>query len=610
VYTCLYAIVATLSWLLRYDFAPTESSIAAFPARLLSILAIKSLTFCIARDWMRRHRHTSLPDMLHVAGIAALNAFLLIAVGYVSDFALAPGRSVVIIDATISIMAVMGLRATLRLWSRHEFPLQRKSRAERTLVCATEKTAAHILRMLNTSKAPMHVVGIFDDCCPSPSYLVNGVPVLGEPHTMVSAARHFRASTVVVPASLPGKTLRQILSVCQEAKLSVRTIPLVDELVEGRYKLGPRDITISDLLRREPNQLDLESIQDYVTGNTVLVTGAAGSIGSELCRQLRNLSPTRLILLDQSESGIFGIEQEFHRNPVAGVELEFVIADICDEPTIHQVIGESRPQLIFHAAAYKHVPLMEQHPREAVRNNILGTRIVAEAALAHGVQRFVLISTDKAVRPSSLMGSTKLMAERCVHALSGRGKTEFLAVRFGNVLNSAGSVVPTFLAQIQAGGPITVTHPDMVRYFMTIPEAVQLVLQAGAIGQSGDVLILDMGEPVRIVDLARDMILLSGMRYPEDIDIAFTGMRPGEKLREELFYEIENGSQRIHDKIFRCVPPSTPYALLMSQVATLKKLLNAPAPELKSALVTAVNVWVNDYSQAEDQVAQRVSQAA
>ena len=601
VYLLLYATVATMSWQIRHDFAPSPESTASFPLRLGVLLFLKSLVFLISREWMRRHRHTSLQDMVHVTMISLASGSLLMALAFATGVTITLSRATIIIDTVLSILAVLGLRTTLRLWSRNEFPLQRRQPSSRTLVFADEKTAAHMIRMLSTTPSNLKVVGIYDPEALHHQFLINGVPVIGHNSTLTQAANSVRATTILLPASTPGRQLREILNESTSAGLEIRMIPLIDELVEGRYKLGPRDITISDLLRREPNQLDMDSICGYVSGQTVMVTGAAGSIGSELCRQLRALAPSKLILLDQSESGIFGIEQEFHRAPLPGVELEYVIADICDEATINQVVGELSPDLIFHAAAYKHVPLMEQHPREAVRNNILGTKTVAEAALAHGVKRFVLISTDKAVRPSSLMGSTKLMAERCIHALSQRGTTEFLAVRFGNVLNSAGSVVPTFLAQIQAGGPITVTHPDMVRYFMTIPEAVQLVLQAGAVGHSGDVLILDMGEPVRIVDLAKDMILLSGMKYPEDIDIVFSGMRPGEKLREELFYELENGSQRIHDKIFRCVPPPTPHVTLMTQIVTLKKLLNAPRDDLRKALVAAVQVWVDDFDQGQQQ---------
>ena len=599
VYIGLYATSMTLSMLLRHDFQPSEATLRDFPRKLAIVLTVKMLVFIASREWLRRHRHTSLQDMLHVTATALINLGIVFGLYTISGGAFTPGRSTMIIDAVLSVVGVMGLRAALRLWSRRELPLQRKRVVERTIVYADEKTAAKMFRMLSSTRSNLKVVGIYDEQRYSQQYLVQGVPLMGPPETLAATASTLRASVVLVPASTPGRQLRDIFNACAAVNLEVRLLPLVEELVEGRYKLGPRDIEISDLLRREPNRLDLASICGYVTHQTVLVTGAAGSIGSELCRQLRALKPARLILLDQSESGIFGVEQEFLQKPIPDVELEYVIADICDEATIRQVIGDTRPDLIFHAAAYKHVPLMEHNPREAVRNNILGTKTVADAALEFGVKKFVLISTDKAVRPSSLMGSTKLMAERCIHALHGRGETEFLAVRFGNVLNSAGSVVPTFRAQILAGGPITVTHPDMERYFMTIPEAVQLVLQAGAIGQSGEVLILDMGEPVKIMDLAKDMILLSGLRYPEDIDIAFSGIRPGEKLREELFYETENGSERVHDKIFRCVPPTTPYATLMTQVASLRKQLHAPPAQLKAALKDAVQVWVDDFGQVE-----------
>ncbi|MCA9116995.1 MAG: polysaccharide biosynthesis protein, partial [Planctomycetaceae bacterium] len=271
--------------------------------------------------------------------------------------------------------------------------------------------------------------------------------------------------------------------------------------------------------------------------------------GSELCRQVLSFQPAELILLDQSENGMFRIQNELL--PIAGpVKLRCVIADVCDAETIGTSMRECQPDIVFHAAAYKHVPLMEENPRQAVNNNVIGTRTVADAAHECGVSRFVLISTDKAVRPSSVMGSTKLVAEKYLQARALDSDTSYITVRFGNVLNSDGSVVPTFRSQIEAGGPLTVTHEEMRRFFMTIPEAVQLVLQAGASGSSGDVLILDMGEPIRIMDLARDMILLSGLRYPEDIDIEISGIRPGEKLVEELLYSSEQTSRRIHEKIY------------------------------------------------------------
>jgi FlaA1/EpsC-like NDP-sugar epimerase len=392
------------------------------------------------------------------------------------------------------------------------------------------------------------------------SELVGGVPTFNASEGLGSILERTAAEMVLLPSSLSGRTIRDISDICRQHGVDAHLVPRVDEIPTGRFQLRLRDITIDDLLRRDPNKLDLEGIRETLEGRVVLVTGAAGSIGSEVCRQLLRFQPQRIVMLDQSEFGIFQLEQEFQslRNASENVgagesetSLEYLIEDITDELAMQRVFMQHRPVVVFHAAAYKHVPLMEHNPQAAVRNNIFGTKILVDLADRFQVQRFVMISTDKAVRPTNVMGATKLIAEEYLSEVAQRSKTRFITVRFGNVLNSAGSVVPTFRKQIEEGGPVTVTDPNMQRYFMTIPEAVQLVLQSGAIGEGGDILILDMGEPVRIVDLAKDMIRLSGQRYPEDIDIVFTGLRPGEKLYEELFYETEQHAVRVHEKIFR-----------------------------------------------------------
>ena len=370
--------------------------------------------------------------------------------------------------------------------------------------------------------------------------------------------------------------------------MKAHVIPAINEIVDGRVKLSIRDVTISDLLRREPTQLDMDEIAKYITDKIVLVSGAAGSIGSELCRQILDFNPTKLILVDQSEFGVFQIEQEFTAKPVEDVELVYAIADVNDQATLSRIFSEHQPDLVFHAAAYKHVPLMEENPQIAIRNNVLGTKSVVDLADRFGVERFVLISTDKAVRPTSVMGSTKLVAEKYLQAVAANSKTQFITVRFGNVLNSAGSVVPTFRRQILAGGPVTVTHPDMTRFFMTIPEAVQLVLQAGAVGESGQVLILDMGEPVKIFDLARDMINLSGLRYPDDVDIVFTGLRPGEKMYEELFYGNEKHAQKVHAKIFCALREPISLATIKSEINRLEKVIHASRTDAKKALESVI----------------------
>ena len=360
----------------------------------------------------------------------------------------------------------------------------------------------------------------------------------------------------------------------------------------GRFKLAIRDVTISDLLRREPAELDFDAIRGEISGRTILVTGAAGSIGSELCRQIIQLNPAKIILLDQSETGLFYVQQELIQANWES-DSEYVIADVVNEGAIRKVLSKHKPQIIFHAAAYKHVPLMEDHPQEAIRNNIMGTRNLADLASEYDVESFVLISTDKAVRPTSVMGSTKLVSEIYLQAKSTISKTRFLTVRFGNVLNSAGSVVPTFRKQIEEGGPVRVTHPDMERFFMTIPEAVQLVLQAETIGSSGDILILDMGEQIKIVDLAKDMITLSGLNYPEDIDIEFTGIRPGEKLYEELLYDSEKNATKVHDKLFCATRQEVITMEMVSKnFKILETCINGEAETVKKTLAQIVAQYV------------------
>jgi FlaA1/EpsC-like NDP-sugar epimerase len=381
---------------------------------------------------------------------------------------------------------------------------------------------------------------------------------------------------------------------CARAGLQTHVIPQLDKIVDGRLEVKVRDVTISDLLRRDPAQLDMAGIRDYIADRRVLVTGGAGSIGSELCRQLLAFGPASLVLVDQSEFGVFSMQQELEGREELHDLLRLVVADVCDEEAMYQVLDQHRPEVVFHAAAYKHVPLMEDHPQEAIRNNVLGTKTILDLADHFGVEDFVLISTDKAVRPTSVMGATKLIAEKYLQGKSATSRTKMITVRFGNVLNSAGSVVPTFRRQIEAGGPITVTHPDIERYFMTIPEAVQLVLQAGAVGSTGEVLILEMGQPVRIVDLAKDMIHLSGLRYPDDIDITFTGLRPGEKLYEELFYDSEQGARRIRDKIYCAKREDTPFIEINNNVSYLASSARIGKREACSALWEVVAHYVAD----------------
>ncbi|HMA91708.1 MAG TPA: nucleoside-diphosphate sugar epimerase/dehydratase, partial [Polyangiaceae bacterium] len=419
---------------------------------------------------------------------------------------------------------------------------------------------------------------------------VHGVPVLGRIEDLsLVAARRCIEQVVVTIAELEPSILRRVLKQCEAAQLRAKIVPGLYELIENQSQLGRlRDVSIEDLLGRETVDLDMNLVGSFLSGKRVLITGAGGSIGSELCRQVARFQPESLVLVERSEFALFTIQQELGRDRPT-LRLVPRICDVSDEDRLDWVFANDRPHVVFHAAAHKHVPMMEYNPGEALKNNVLGTKAVADAANRHRCDAFVLISTDKAVNPTSVMGATKRVAEMYVQALSTHSKTKYVAVRFGNVLGSTGSVIPTFKAQIAQGGPLTVTHPEMKRYFMTIPEASQLVMQAAAMGKGGEIFVLDMGEPVKIVDLANELIRLSGLVPGVDIHVEFTGMRPGEKLFEELGFDGERMSKTVHPKIYvgRLVP--TPLAQVARAIETLSDFLGSgSAMEVRAALKAVV----------------------
>ena len=431
------------------------------------------------------------------------------------------------------------------------------------VVGAGDAGAIVVREMLNNPSLGMEVIGFVDDDPRKRSARIAGVPVLGNRRAIPQLVLDYDIDLVIIAIpTAPGREVRDIVAICEKAGVPTKTMPGLYEMLGGTVSVNQlRNVQIEDLLRREPVQTDTEAVRRLIAGKRVLVTGGGGSIGGEVCRQILRFGPSDLLVLGHGENSIFEVcaqlDQQLtamaraHSSVLPTVpQVHPVIADIRFPDRIRAVFEQYRPEIVFHAAAHKHVPLMEVNPTEAISNNVLGTRNLLDAAVIAGVEHFVMISTDKAVHPKSVMGASKRVAELLVYQTAWENSKPYVAVRFGNVLGSRGSVLQTFKQQIAAGGPITITHPDMKRYFMTIPEAVQLVLQAAVLGQGGEVFMLDMGEPVKIVDLAQDLIELSGLEVGRDIEIVFTGMRPGEKLHEELFISGETYRRTEHQKIF------------------------------------------------------------
>ena len=433
--------------------------------------------------------------------------------------------------------------------------------------------------MLKTPHLGYTPIGLVDDDPRKKNMRLNGVRVVGTTDQLPRILADNGPDEVIIAIPSGAGAVRQlVVNACRDAGVPVKTLPGVHELITGDLNLSRqlREVQVEDVLGREAVELDIPSIASYITGSTVLVTGAGGSIGSELCRQVAALGAEQIVLVDHSENALVQIEHELQHER-RFISIVPALADVKDPVKIRRLFERHAPSVVFHAAAYKHVPLMEANPLESVRNNVLGTKVLAELAAEHGVEQFVLVSTDKAVRPKNVLGQTKAICEWVVETAAARegNGTSFISVRFGNVLGSSGSVIPLFRRQIARGGPVTVTHPDMERYFMTIPEAVQLIVQAGALGRSGDVFVLDMGEPVKIVDLAHNMIRLSGKEPERDVAIEFIGVRAGEKLKEDLWDVGESSTTTSHPKILRAASAPIDPAWLDDEMAELERLVDA-----------------------------------
>lgn len=494
----------------------------------------------------------------------------------------------------LSLVLLVGVRAARRLYSEARERRLRAGDGDRIRVLLIGAGQAGVMVAREIASRPdlrLDPVGFIDDDPRKLRSHIAGLPVLGTTEQIVAIANRKRVKRALITiANASGDVIRQINQCCRDANLETKIIPGIYEILGERVNLSRiREVAIEDLLGRAPVQLDEEQITETFGSDVVLVTGAGGSIGSELCRQVCRFNPARLVLVERFENSLF----EIHRELIAKfpeMVIEPCIADVCDALRLEQIFRQHSPSVVFHAAAHKHVPMMELNPGEAIKNNVGGTRVVSDLAERMGIGRFVMVSTDKAVNPTSVMGATKRVAEMYTQALGRRSKkTLFVTVRFGNVLASNGSVVPIFKQQIAAGGPVTITHPEMRRYFMTIPEASQLVLQAAAMGRGGEVFILDMGEPVKIVDLARDLITLSGFRPDHDIKVEFTGIRPGEKLFEELATDAESADKTKHPKIYIGRVPVTNWDEIARGVEELCRLAsNADGEAVRSALARLV----------------------
>lgn len=423
------------------------------------------------------------------------------------------------------------------------------------IVGAGEAGNAIIKEIVNSPYVNLKIVGIVDDDKGKRGKFMHGIKVIGDRNDIVDIAESRRVDEIIIAMpAVSAIEMKNILDICKQTGCELKRLPGMYQLVNGDVSISKlKDVDVNDLLGREPIKVDLDSIMGYVSGKVVMVTGGGGSIGSELCRQVASHNPKQLVIVDIYENTTYDIQQELRRQ-YPDLDLAVLIASIRNTKRINQIFEKYRPEIVYHAAAHKHVPLMEDSPNEAVKNNVLGTWKVVQAADTYKVKRFVMISTDKAVNPTNIMGATKRICEMIIQTYNNRSETEYVAVRFGNVLGSNGSVIPLFKKQIEEGGPVTVTHPDIIRYFMTIPEAVSLVLQAGAYAKGGEIFILDMGEPVKIVDLAKNLILLSGHKPNEDIQITFTGLRPGEKLYEEMLMK-EEGMQDTANKLIHIGKP-------------------------------------------------------
>ena len=580
------ALVAyAAAFLLRFAGEPPTKAVTTYWETVGFVVALK----IGAAWWFRAHRGWSrfvtFHDLVALAkAVTVASVGLTLADAMVITWRSIP-RSVVLLDWGTSLVLLAAVRSLPRVVRDAMWRMTAAHDRVRALVVGAVDSGEALVRAIRANpQLAYQPVGFIVDNPHRVGDSVGGTPVLGQIADLAAVARQYSIEEVLLTAGeLPGRVVRDIVSQAAAGGFRVKVLPSFEQLLADRVAVQPRPVAIADLLRRPSIEIDDAEVRRWLQDRTVLVTGSAGSIGSEICRQVLRLEPRRLLLVDRSETGQFFLEREL-RELAPAVDFEVLMADVNDADRMRAIFDQHRPEVIFHAAAYKHVPLMETHVGEAVKNIVLATRRLADLAEEFAAAAFVMVSTDKAVNPTSVMGSCKRLAEEYVQAKAAGATCRLVTVRFGNVLDSAGSVVPIFREQIARGGPVTVTHPDMVRYFMLIPEAAQLVIQAGAMGRGGEVFVLDMGEPVRILELAQDMIRLSGLRVGDDVEIRFTGLRPGEKLFEELYGSRENHVPTTHPKIMAAAAAPRKLLQVIYDIGQLEESLGAPNEAIRDLL--------------------------
>ena len=594
----LFCLIYLIALAIRFEkfFPEHNPRLVWFGMPLMA--GIKLTVFFLLRNFHGWWRYVTFSDLLSLARAATMSVLVIVMVDHFLLAEFQVPRNVIVIDWAFTIAVLAGLRSVWRIWDESLSSIANgQSKRQRALLIGSDQESARLAHLINSRPSlEVKIVGLV-----SPSKDLkksySDLRVVGHVDDIGKLANLFRVDMLYVAAGrLTTVQMRQLMDLAAAEDLDVNVIPKLASLLEGGTSLPIRKVNFEDLLRRPPVNLDKDAIGDLVTGQVVMVTGAGGSIGSEICRQLIRFKPGKLILAGRGENRLYHINREL-RGLNTGVPICCSLLNLTDEKRGEQVFAAERPAVVFHAAAHKHVPLTEGNVGEAVINNVYGTKVVADLADRFGVREFVLVSTDKAVNPTSVMGATKQLAERYCLALGNRSKTRFVATRFGNVLGSAGSVVPLFQEQIKNGGPITITHPDMTRYFMTIPEASQLVIQAAAMGRGGEIFVLEMGSPVKIVDLANDLVRLAGLPA-HSVDIEYTGIRAGEKLYEELYYHDEESLPTAHPKILTAY--HRPFEFDETCVSIESLISTAYGPE--TAIRQKLKELVPEYGPRTDQI--------